>query len=526
MSQNLTFESNSSPNSSLNPVLQAALSSLDVQLEEELARYRRQKSGRPVMSSKGLGRHQARKSLDLIAVERVETQPQRPALGMSTAPLASFPLFTGQANSDAAATGARQQPASLDQIKIAPDSPGMVVAAPNPTADQSGTPPQTQPLTPPEQPTAGDLATMVTPQSPPEDYLESSEQLLRSLAQEETHLPPRKSFAAKLLTPLGVGLILLLLLSGATAAVILSNPSLLDRFFSPKTPTTPQSSTEPTPTVGNAGKDAPIVNGPNLAADEFVDLNLNTLSHLKTTPKTTPQAPPVQVPAVPTLPNGAAIPPVAPSVVPNTALPRRAADLSSVLLNQPPQAGNARYTPIPQVAPLPTMPAAAPKSQTPKSNKTTAVPKSQAAKSNKTTVASKSNTAKITKTSKTTVASKSNTAKTTKTTVASKSNTATAKPSRTSTKTPVAKQPTSPSPVAAAVAASPVGIPGGYYYVLLNEQGERTLEQARTIVADAYVEKFPQGERIQMAAFPTESEAKAMVEELQRQGLAASIFHP
>lgn len=494
MSQNLSFESNSSPNSSsLNPLLQAALSSLDVQLEEELARYRRQKSGRPVMSSKGLGRHQTRKAIDLIAVERVGTQPQRPALGMSTAPLASFPLVMGQPNPDAAPRNATQQPASLEQIKVAPDSPGMVVAAPNSTADQSGTPPQTQPLTPPEQPKAGDLATVVTPQSPPEDYLESSEQLLRSLAQEETPPPPQKSFAAKLLTPLGVGSILLLLLSGATAAFVLSNPSLLDRFFAPKPATPPQSSTEPTSTVGNAGQDVPVVNGPNLAADEFVDLNLNTLSHLKASPKASPLAPPVEVPALPTLPNGAAIPPVAPTVVPNTALPKRAADLSSVLLTPPPQAGNLPYTPIPRVAPLPTPVSAAPKSNTAKSNKTQAA-------------ASKSNTAKSTQ-------------------AADKSNTAKSQPSNTSTKAPVAKQPAaSPSP--AQVAASPVGISGGYYYVLLNEQGETTLEQARSIVADAFVENFPNGERIQMGAFPTELEAQAMVEELQRQGLAASIYHP
>jgi hypothetical protein len=519
MSQNISFESNSSPNSSLNPVLQAALSSLDVQLEEELARYRRQKTGRPVMSSKGMGRHQTRKPIDLIAVERVGTQPQRPALGMSTAPLASFPLFMVQPNPDAT-----QQAAPLDQFKVPPDSPGMVVAAPKPTADQSSTPPQTEHLTAPESSKAGDLETVVAPQSPPEDYLESSEQLLRSLAQEETPPPPQKHFAAKLLTPLGVGSILLLLLSSATAAFVLTNPSSfaalgLERFFGPKTSTPPQSSTEPASTVGNAGKDTPVVNGPDLAADEFVDLNLNTLSHLETIPKASTSGASVQVPLLPTLPNSATIAPVAPSVVPNTALPRRAADLSSVLLSPPPQVGNAPYTPIPRVAPLPITAA-------PKSNKTqAAASKSNTAKSNKTqAAASKSNTAKSNKTQA--AASKSNTAKSNKTqAAASKSNTAKSKPSDTSTKATVAKQPPA-SPAPSQVAASPVGIPGGYYYVLLNERGENTLEQARTIVADAYVEQFPQGTRIQMGAFPTESEAKAMVEGLQRQGLAASIYHP
>ncbi len=517
MSQNISFESNesnSSPNSSLNPVLQAALSSLDVQLEEELARYRRQKTGRPVTSSKGLGRNLTRKPIDLIAVERVGTQPQRPALGMSTAPLASFPLFMVQPD-------AAPQTTPLEQINVATDSPGMVVAAPNPTADQSGTPPQTEHLTAHSPSKAGDLATVATPESPPEDYLESSEQLLRSLAQEEATPQPQKPFAAKLLTPLGVGSILLLLLSSATAAFVLSNPASfaalgLDRFFGPKTPTPAQSSnsssTEPTSTVPNAGKDTPVVNGPDLAADEFVDLNLNTLSHLETSPKAPAEAASVQVPSLPTLPNGATIPPVAPTVVPNTALPRRAADLSSVLLSPPPQAGNP-YTPIPRVAPLPT-----PATAAPKSSKT----QSASDKSSKTQSASdKSNTAKSSKTQS--ASSKSNTTKSSKTQSAfdKSKNSAQSKPSDTSTK---AKQPPMPSPDQ--VAASPVGIPGGFYYVLLNNRGESVLEQARTIVADAYLENFPKGERIQMGAFPTESEAKAMVEKLQQQGLAASIYHP
>jgi cell division septation protein DedD len=52
------------------------------------------------------------------------------------------------------------------------------------------------------------------------------------------------------------------------------------------------------------------------------------------------------------------------------------------------------------------------------------------------------------------------------------------------------------------------------------------LEQARTVVPDAYVRDFPKGSRIQMGAFKTESEAKRLVEELQRQGISASIYRP
>jgi cell division septation protein DedD len=88
------------------------------------------------------------------------------------------------------------------------------------------------------------------------------------------------------------------------------------------------------------------------------------------------------------------------------------------------------------------------------------------------------------------------------------------------TKTPQA----SPSP--AQVAASSGAGAGKYYYVLVNDAGKQTLEKAKTIIPEAYVEKFPQGARIQMGAFKVESEATTLVEQLKQQGISASIYHP
>lgn len=497
MSQNISVEStNSSSNLAINPALQAALTSLDVQLEEELARYRRQRTGRPVMSPKGLGRNQTRKSIDLISVERAGNQPQRPALGMSTAPLASFPLFMVQPSAET-----NQHSAPSAGVNIADSaSPGMVVAAQNPTNEHSGSQHDTQAMTPPKHSVdRGDLATMAVPQAPPEDYLESSEQLLRSLAEEEQVTPPKKHFTEKLLTPLGVGSLLLLLFSSATAVFILSNPSSfaalsLERWFGTKKPTSAQSNTEPTATNPNLSKDTPGVNGPNLAADEFVDLNLNTLSHLEASPKPSPSTSPVQVvPSLPTLPNGAATNPPAPTVVPNTALPRRAADLSSVLLPSPQSV--APYTPVPPVAPLPTPAKAAPKAST----------------SSSAQVKNKSTSTQVKSFNKS--ASKEKPTNTNKSTQVKSS---------AATKTVTKAAPVTPAPVA----DKSVNLSSSYYYVLLNESGESALERARTIVPDAYVENFPKGTRIQMGAFPSESEAKTMVETLQRQGISASIYHP
>ena len=513
MSQNISVESTSSTNLGINPALQAALSSLDVQLEEELARYRRQRAGRPLMSPKGLGRNQTHKPIDLMSV-RGGNQPQRPALGMSTAPLASFPLFMVQPGPEASpADETHQQKAQPSPMNIASGaSPGMVVADQNQADDNLGIQHDTQPLTPPNQSAGrGDLATVGVSQSPPEDYLESSEQLLRSLAEAETVPAPKKHFTEKLLTPLGVGSILLLLLSSATAVYFLSNPSsfaaLLDRFFGSKTPTPAQNNIEPK-TTSNSGENTPVVNGPDLASDEFVDLNLNTLSHLETSPKPSPSAPSVQVPSLPTLPNAGAATTIAPSVVPNTALPRRSADLSSVLLGPNSQAGSAPYAPIPRVAPLPAPATAAPKSSTPKSSKAKAKTSSPASTQLNKLTQSKSSKAKTSSPASTQL----NKSTQTKPAAASATSTVTKKPQA------------SPSP--APVAASTVGVPGSYYYVFLNSGGESALEQARTIVPDAYLENFPQGTRIQMGAFPTESEAKTMVEKLQGQGLSASIYHP
>jgi cell division septation protein DedD len=76
------------------------------------------------------------------------------------------------------------------------------------------------------------------------------------------------------------------------------------------------------------------------------------------------------------------------------------------------------------------------------------------------------------------------------------------------------------------VAASDVPVQDEYYRVLLNYDSDRTLEQARTVVPDAYVINLSQGARIQMGAFKKESEAQTLVEQLRQQGISASINRP
>jgi hypothetical protein len=111
-----------------------------------------------------------------------------------------------------------------------------------------------------------------------EDYLESSEELLRSLAEEEAKVQAERGFMRSLLTPLGLGSLLLMLLSSAMFGYIVMNPGSLSRWLT--TRMTPPEPSSTTPSVANS----PMAEGapqPNLAAREFKDLGLDTLGTLK-----------------------------------------------------------------------------------------------------------------------------------------------------------------------------------------------------------------------------------------------------
>lgn len=454
MSQNTLFESStsSSPNPSLHPVLQAALGSLDIQLEDELARYRRQRAGRPVMPPRGFRRHQTRKPLDLISLETPGGQTQQRALGMSTAPVMSFPLGMGNQTPAAEPFNETER---LDAHLSASSEPsqGLVVPSAKAAADPAGTEPN---VTKRRESAEGDLVSLGADQSPPEDYLESSEKLLESLSEQEEPVQPQKP--NRLLTPLGIGSILLLLLSSATVIYLATNRSTftalgLDRVFGSNTPNTSPSAVETTEAKSESAKNSPVATGPNLASEEFPDLNLNTLSHFPASP--TPLASPSAVPRVPELPNSGTTS-VAPAVIPNSALPKRSSDLSSTLLPPSVRSGTVPST----TAPLMGTGSSALGVKTPKSGPTTSTGKLQA------------------------------------------------------------------SPASPQTAANPGATGEGFYYVLVNDSSDRALEKVKTVVPDAYVESFPQGARIQLGAFKRESEAKALVKELQQRGVAATIYRP
>ncbi|BAU13567.1 hypothetical protein LEP3755_41070 [Leptolyngbya sp. NIES-3755] len=257
--------------SSLNPKLQQALSCLDLRLEDELTRYRRQRAG------------------------------------LSVAPIVMRP---------------KQPKKSIEQPQSNPDAPPKAISFDlgKPAMPEIDAIDDESAMIPYEPETAGDalfeMANAGEP-TPPDDYLESSEHLLRSLEREEAKVEVERGFLHSLSTPLGIGSMLTLLLSSAMLGYVIMNPSILNaiaqRFTQPEVAETPVAEV-PTGEISNS---------PRLDRDEFSDLGLDTFSVVRTQPapvavSPSPSPSPTASPAAPT----AIVPPIAsPSPSPVTSSP-------------------------------------------------------------------------------------------------------------------------------------------------------------------------------------------------------------
>jgi len=269
----------------IHPTLKAALGSLDVQLEEELARYRKQRRAVPVM-----------------AASRIGQPPLHPPLEVLNLHLPSSPIPTSVLP-QAAETGSKSLSNSGDtpNAKPNPSSTLQIGAA---TGAKIGN----------DESKINSLATTDTQTSPipPDDYLESSEQLLKSLTEEpkksidESPEGESPSLADNLLTPLGMGSMLLLLLSSASIGYLLFNPAVvqrlgLNRFFPAAAPV----AISPSPTATTSPSIAPPAISPNLANGGLENLDKNEISSLKPSENSV-RSP---IPSVPSLPSPAALTP-------------------------------------------------------------------------------------------------------------------------------------------------------------------------------------------------------------------------
>ncbi|MEA5616762.1 hypothetical protein VB711_02750 [Cronbergia sp. UHCC 0137] len=257
MSQNSPINSRhqSSKIPGLKPQLVVALASLEVQLDQELTRYRRtlHESKKPKSVSTESHVNQVSKS-HTITTSFVQTP----------------------------------SPTELNYLQFSSASPSSSSIVP--TKIQT--------------PESEDILPSDNTSEAPDDYLESSEALRRSLQEEETQTKKLSNSSDSLLSPLGIGSMLLLLVASMTLGYIVFNPKSLPQlslaqFFNSNSSPTVESDRQLTavPVI------TPIPKYPNLAAREFPKVREpNDIVGLKPKVQRTPIVLPNPIPAQPIIP--------------------------------------------------------------------------------------------------------------------------------------------------------------------------------------------------------------------------------
>lgn len=466
---------------SLHPALILALDNLDVQIEEELARYRRRRQLPPDLArtpwtaskpaSVRLPRPRLGDPLPEPAQQQVQRMLdiQRAAAQTTMPPVELRREVPSKVNapvrpSESQAAEAMTQPPLVADEAAVPRSVPLGFAA-----GAAGIAPYTHPDLADFEPSAAiqKFVHHPLPADTPtgyDGYLDSSEELLRSIAEEDPDLraePEPNRLLDTLLTPIGIGSMLLLLLSSVTLGYVIMNPTSLQIG----TPDEPSGDSTGTQTPDSAPSEtADRTPSPNLAAEEFVDLNLDNLGTLPrgsspaakpSSPAATPQpanrpkSAPTQNPTV-SVPPVYSLPEVAPAPMPAVTVPSQPA----ISTPAPAPAVPPAVAPEP-VAPLPPLPEVS--------------------------------TAPLPAPAPTEVA-------------------------------PAPVEPIAPS----ATAPAP-----NYVYVMTDYSGDTSLQQARTVVPDAYVRNLPsEGARVQLGAFSEEEKAQELLQELQQQGIPAEIYRP
>ena len=315
MNQNPLIDSSQTP--VLNPALTTALASLEVQLDQELTRYRRTRKNarqQPLSSVESYTRNKKTALLtdiQLPAVPPIATPPENPLLTRETEAI-NFP-----------------QEFAISEIEETPTPPNLEKSSSSivPTKIQSV---ENQTL----------LTTNDTPKQP-DDYLESSEALLRSLTDEapQTQTPNSPKSRDSVLSPLEIGSMLLLLLATLTLGYVVLNPKTLPKFnFSnlPNNNSSPiavnteviENNSQPT----SEPKITPIAKYPNLATQEFRQIRnpqdiVDLTPKIKPTPQIVPTPLAIQPPITPITPI-TPLPTLSPLSTLSTPLPKPTATAS------------------------------------------------------------------------------------------------------------------------------------------------------------------------------------------------------
>jgi hypothetical protein len=333
MSQNTLVDTSSGAQFSkpqrLKPALAAALASLEVQLDKELTRYRRTKTGYGRFSQTHVGKAMASQPQVLSAVARTEDSLKDELENFGLVATSSAPPELEKEDMAVPAT-------TINTPQTFMEEPLQRVSSSNKAEDilqretlQSLAASVSSQIEELESSLASDndktknalvssslsiIPKGVTEQasssnleevnkdgrSQPNDYLESSEALLRSLTEEQSKEKKQPSSSNdSLLSPLGIGSMLLLLVASMTLGYVVFNPKSLpqislDGLFKKNTQSTTANSegsvkyntnlSEPTLT--------PLRKYPNLATQEFPEVrDPNDVVGLKPKPKPVPAAP-------------------------------------------------------------------------------------------------------------------------------------------------------------------------------------------------------------------------------------------
>ncbi|MBW4571750.1 MAG: hypothetical protein KME31_28155 [Tolypothrix carrinoi HA7290-LM1] len=292
----------SSKTPGLKPALASALSCLEVQLDQELARYRRTRTGYNIPN-------QSRVSSNAPQLQQTAIAALDGVLAAGIAPKKAVPTPTLLQDATVLQANTPSASVEVETPQSMPAATTVNTEIQNPpkveVIDKTDTPNKENGSIVPAVVKSDKTENTPSDDTPkqPDDYLESSEALLRSLTEEQPQ-KRKPSNSDNLLSPLGIGSMLLLLVASLTLGYVIFNPKSLSVFgFGGKSqPNSPP--TASTTNVKNTEKTkpetptTPIPKYPNLATDEFPEVNdPNDVVGLKPKPKPTPTAIPSPVAA-------------------------------------------------------------------------------------------------------------------------------------------------------------------------------------------------------------------------------------
>ncbi|MEA5573729.1 hypothetical protein [Calothrix sp. UHCC 0171] len=321
MSQNPLMHSGSqfSRTPNLKPALAAALASLEVQLDRELARYRRMRgTSRTSNQAQSVNSHSSQLQYATSAVtsskDEIAEGTSQSLVGseLENPPTPTPPIYSSVPLTYVPEIPTPPPPPPMPKVAENGVNTGLPTTSDTPSSSSSIIPSHIASADKPKT-EQNHTEIQVPPTSQPDDYLESSEALLRSLTEDTSKDEKRsKTNNDSLLSPLGIGSILLLLAASLILAYAILNRSLpfgLNGGLGKGNNTT---TSENPLTTENSGQTPAEIKAlpkyPNLARDEFPEVNNpNDVVGLK--PKST---------SIPTTPEN---PPAIPNQIPQNQIP-------------------------------------------------------------------------------------------------------------------------------------------------------------------------------------------------------------